>query len=99
MINVYKNGERLIGVFKSFISFTELQDKDHLTGLKEIITEQLLIELDKEENSGLFAYKILNIIHENDIFGYQFVVEFEFVPNKELVEELKVVSERLEIGL
>jgi hypothetical protein len=97
--NIIRTDGRLIGEFRSYISFEALVNKSHIEEIKEIITNQLFEELAREDTSGLFTYKILNIIYHEDLFGYMFDVTFEFIQNKVLVEQLKIVSERLETGL
>lgn len=94
MIEVFRQGEKLIGTLRIYVD-NKQQKKD------DYISNSLYAELMKDDNSGLFTYDILDIQSElnADFFGKNYVVIFEFVPNKELVTELILLSERLEVGL
>lgn len=98
MIQVYKQGNKIIGVYTLFLSTqTLLVTKE----LKNYVMNKLLEELKKEEQSELFTYDIMkiNLEESEDLFGKNCVIIFEFVPNKEMVDELKYLAERLQIGL
>jgi hypothetical protein len=100
MINVYKLGDKLIGSYKVFITNEELQR----LGDSEITSyymNNLIEELKKEDTSGLFEYKILEVkkMESEDLYGMEYEIIFEFIPDKIFIEESKLVAERLQIGL
>jgi hypothetical protein len=95
MINVIKQNGKLIGQYRRFLDKTlyRLNDYDYL--MSEIIKQ-----LEQDEKSDLFTYGNFNVTEMyTDFFGTSYFVQFEFIPNKELLEELKIVAERLQIGL
>ena len=98
MINIVKQNGKLLGIYQEFFSEDILMaEKDFNTYLYN----RLMKELEVEDTSGLFTYKIIEQAKEvsKDLFGISYAIIFEFVPNKDLVEELKVLAERLEVGL
>jgi hypothetical protein len=98
MINIVKKDGKLIGIYEIVLSNEELMmQKD----IKKYIVDSLMNELNKEDNSDLFTYNILEVNEctDTDLYGRKCGIVFEFVPNAELVEELKLVAERLQIGL
>jgi hypothetical protein len=96
MINVYKQNGKLIGVYQILLNKELLQT---LTDVKSYVTETLIKELKQEDNSELFTYNILTVNDCEDLFGCKYEVIFEFIPNKEFIEEIKVMTERLGVGL
>lgn len=99
MINIFRDNKgKLMGVYEELLTNQILLiEKD----VKSYITSRLFEELKKEDTSGLFTYNIIKIgeLTSPDLFGKSYYIMFEFVPNKELVEEFRYLSERLEVGL
>lgn len=99
MINIFRDNKgKLMGVYSEYLSHALLMvEKD----LPSYIYKNWIEELAKEDTSGLFTYKIIESSKEvsRDLFGVNYAIIFEFVPNKELIEEFRVLNERMEIGL
>jgi hypothetical protein len=98
MIEVYRIGDKIFGQYKIFISNAELMNIRYVSNY---LSDKCLTELKKQENSEIFTYNIIKATLSDtpDLFGRLGEVIIEFVPNKELAEELKLVTERLIIGL
>jgi hypothetical protein len=98
MITVGKVGNLIIGNYKVFITNDELCKNRFISNY---VTNKLLAELKKEDNSEMFTYKILKVSGSDfiDLFGREYEVIFEFVPNSEIAKEIKTILERLQIGL
>jgi hypothetical protein len=98
MISVAKQDNKLIGIYQTFLPTEEVICILPYT-LKDYILNKLYQELDEQDESGLFTYNILGGTNEQELFGLKCEIVFEFIPNKELIEELKIITERLQIGL
>jgi hypothetical protein len=96
MINVFKKDNQLIGVYKIFLSNEELLS---IKDTKSHVNDLLLVELQKDDSSYLFTYNILTINAFNDLFGVIVEILFQFIPNQEIMKEIKIVAERLQVGL
>jgi hypothetical protein len=100
MIKILRQGDKLIGVYEKHTPFAELKEIHHLD-MRLYLLNSLIKELEENDKSELFSYNIIEVKESlsPDLYGSNSEIIFEFIPNKELVEELKVVSERLQIGL
>lgn len=100
MIKVGRILNKIIDNYKVFITNKELIEDEEIFS-DEYVVNKLLAELKNEDNSAMFTYKIIKVSVSNadDLFGKEYEVIFEFVPNPELVEEINLVSERLMVGL
>jgi len=98
MIKVGRILNKIIGNYQTYVTNEELKQ---IRFLSNYVVEKLLAELKNEDNSGMFTYNILKVIAADtkDLFGLDYEVIFEFVPNPELVEEINLVTERLITGL
>jgi len=101
MIRVGRILDKIIGNYKTLITNDELSKFKSANGATNYAVDKLLTELKSEDNSNMFTYKIIKVIASDtkDLFGVDYEVIFEFVPNPELVEEINLVTERLIIGL
>jgi hypothetical protein len=102
MIKVGRLLNKIIGNYKVFITNNELtKPEEILKSWDEYVVDKLLAELKNEDNSNMFTYKILKVScsDSKDLFGVDYEVIFEFVPDPELVEEINLVSERIMVGL
>jgi hypothetical protein len=93
-----KQGNKIIGIYTVYITLPELSA---IRFISNHVTDKLLEELKKDDSSDLFSYEVISVKADEtpDFFGINYTVVFEFVPNKELVEELKLLAERMEVGL
>lgn len=98
MINVLRQGDKLIGIYDTILTNEMITT---IADIKQYLIDSLMAELKAQDESDLFTYQILEINEDAvpDLFGRRCAVAFEFIPNKELVEQLKVVHERLGVGL
>jgi hypothetical protein len=98
MINVIRENGKLLGVYRLYISNEEIMNIIP-DSINQYIIDKLYEELKNDDSSNLFSYTIINCNNTNDLFGKNYEIIFEFVPNQELLNELKIVTERLQIGL
>jgi hypothetical protein len=93
-----KQGNKIIGIYTIYMTLIELSAIRYVSNF---VAEKLMKELKKDDSSDLFSYDVISIKGDEtpDFFGMNYTVVFEFVPNKELVEELKLLAERMEVGL
>lgn len=100
MIDVIRQGKKVIGKYKEFVSNAEIMVMSR-TDLGKYVSDKLISELKKDDSSDLFSYSIIEIneLETPDLFGVYIEVIFEFVPNQILMKEIELVTERLEIGL
>jgi hypothetical protein len=101
MIKVGRILNKIIGNYQTYVTNDELRKFTSANGATNYVVDKLLAELKNEDNSGMFTYNILKVIAADtkDLFGLDYEVIFEFVPNPELVEEINLVTERLTTGL
>lgn len=101
MIKVGRLLNKIIGNYQTLITNDELMKFNSAENVHNYVVDKLLAELKNEDNSAMFTYKIIKVSRSDtkDLFGLDYEVIFEFVPDPELVEEINVVSERLMVGL
>jgi len=98
MINVVRKNGKIIGIYEIMLSTEELAiQKD----IKKYTVDSLINELMEEDKSDLFTYDILEVseYRDTDLYGIKCRIVFEFVPVPGLIEEIKEVTERLQIGI
>lgn len=98
MINIFKNKDKIIGIYSIYLNNSLLLN---IKDIKYYLIETFKIELEKDQNSDLFTYNIIKIEDSAspDLLGKHCGILFELIPNKNLFNEFKIISERLQTGL
>jgi hypothetical protein len=98
MINVIKKDNKILGICRIYVPNETLLIENNP---KEYLINLVMNEIKSQVDVELFTYENIEIKEDllPDLYGKDYTVTFEFVPNKAYVETLKLVSERLQIGL